>query len=142
VTVMRGQEKMSLEDALVHYGVLGMKWGKSRAKASSGQIHDARDRQMSRVEVVGDAKKALVKDSRTRLKSGRAAEGPSAKLKKNLDDAEKDFLDNPDRAIAVRMTRGEKALSLALAGPVGLVLIGATSATSRRIEQKQDKKKP
>ena len=64
--------------------------------------------------------------------------GDVAKLEKVQATSDAIF-DNSDRAIALRLTRGEKALSVLLTGPVGLVVIGATSAASRRQEQRTDK---
>lgn len=131
---MIGQEKPSLED-LVHYGVLGMKWGKHRAKASAADIHAARQRQSERRQ----AHRTASREFQTAVKSKTMDyAGDVAKLEKVQATSDAIF-DNSDRAIALRLTRGEKALSVLLTGPVGLVVIGATSAASRRQEQRTDK---
>lgn len=119
--------------ALLHYGVAGMKWGKSRAQASTVQIKSARSRVYQEKEAF---KKADKKAAETRDAGERAVKNLEVKkMKTNL-------LKNPDRVIANRLTRGEKAVfglwGLASGGVLPLAAIGATSATSRRIERKQE----
>lgn len=119
----------------MHYGVVGMKWGKTRTKASTVQIIAARQRVVKQKGQVkqAEAKAAFTKDPKERAKAEKVAS------KKKVD-----YLKNPDRVVAARLTRGEKAV-VAILGSVtggpGLTVIAATSARSRRIEQKQDKGK-
>lgn len=124
-------QKPSLDD-LMHYGVLGMKWGQRR-KATGGQIREARRRL--------DAKRSEYRradDKAAAARPGsREARVANAKVKR----LEKEFKDDPDRAIAIRMTRGEKVASVLLLGPIGLLPIVGTSATSRIIENQQDSRK-
>jgi len=121
-----GEEKPSLEETLAHYGVLGMKWGQSRSKATGTQIRRAR-RNLG-------TKRNEILDKRDDVKRTGTGKTELAKM-------QADFLKNPDRAVASRMTRGEKAVSLILFAPAGIASIATTSAVSRRIERKQDLKK-
>ena len=126
-----GHEKPGLEDTIEHYGVLGMKWGKTRARANGTQIRAARRRVSNQINGLGDQRDKV-----------KAAKGTSKETseKNKLNKMKTDFLKNPDRVVAARLTRGEKAAILILAGPAAPFSIGAiagSSAASRRIEQKQ-----
>lgn len=124
------------EEALAHYGVLGMKWGKSRAKAGSASIRSARARTTRQKNNI-DKQQDVINN-----KKGKG-EAVSRDVQK-LSSMKTSYLKNPDRVIAARMTRGEKvALGivglLALpAAPIAVGAIAGTSAQSRRIERKQD----
>lgn len=119
---------------LVHYGVLGMKWGKTRAKASAAEIRGARGRLST--------ERAKLAKQETKVGKARDAQQLKSEQKK-LAQMRSSYLKNPDRVVAARMTRGEKVVTLLILGvtPVGVGAVAATSARSRRIEQKQDKKK-
>lgn len=121
------------DDLLMHYGVAGMKWGKHRAKADGLEIKAARTRLQAKQIEYRQAKKAIRKAPKGEDKD--AAKANVAKLKT-------DFLKNPDRVTASRMTKGEKTVALLLTVPTGglggVAAIAARSAASRRIEQKQD----
>lgn len=131
MTFIVGEEMPAIED-LEHHGVLGMKWGKHRAQAGGKEIRSARYRLG-----VKQAKYAAADDKRRSLKKGTAERTKADAHQKTL---EKQFNKDPDRVVASRMTRGEKVVSVLLAGPLGLVAIGGTSAVSRRIEKKQEDK--
>lgn len=120
---------MTTDEAIAHYGVAGMKWGKTRAKANGYDIRAARTRVQGDKMTLDRAKSkaAKLKDPKERAK----AQKDVGKLKAKV-------LNNPDRVIAARLTRGEKALVLILAPAFGEGLIAGTSATSRRIERKQE----
>lgn len=125
MTLNYGEVKPSL-DEFAHYGVLGMKWGKHRAKATPTEIRKARRNVRNQMEKLSD-KKAEVKRT--------------GKGEKQLAKMKTDFLKNPDRVVAARLTRGEKAVIMILAGPaapISIAAIGSTSAISRRIERKQE----
>lgn len=128
--------KPSLDEALAHFGVLGMKWGKTRAKASTVQIHAARQRvgvQKAKLKRT-EASAARISDDKKR----QVAEKSAAKMRTA-------YLKNPDRVTAARMTRGEKAAitlltaaTFGVASPVVFAPLAVTSAHSRRIERKQE----
>lgn len=129
-----GGEKPSLPE-LAHYGVMGMKWG-HRQKATGAQVVAAR--------------KNLRKETRAYRqdykKYKKAADGSARKsvLEAKLRKRQEDYLNNPDRVIATRMTAGEKfttALLTSETGPgfaLSLGVIAGTSVASRRIEYKQE----
>jgi hypothetical protein len=130
-TALTHQELEELgADFLLHYGVMGMKWGKHRAKASAADIRGARARLAVQRHDFHTAKKAAkqIKDKGQR----------QAALDK-VGHMKTDFLKNPDRVAAARLTRGEKVAATILFG--GLAPVAVTSMHSRRIEQKQDKGK-
>lgn len=130
MTQFVGEEyKPSLEE-LAHYGVLGMKWGKTRARANGAQIRQAR-RRLGKEQADLFEKQDAVKS----LQKGTSAR---AKGEKELAKQTTAFLNNPDRVTATRLTRGEKAVLLVLGGPVGAAGIALTSGVSRRVERKQD----
>ncbi len=67
--------EMSIDDALAHYGVVGMKWGKTRAKASTVQIKAARgrvNREFTKVKKA-ESKAADVADPKDRAKAEKSA---------------------------------------------------------------------
>lgn len=124
------------EDELAHYGVLGMKWG-HRKTATGGEIRAARRR----------LKSQSIMYRKDYKKYDGAADGSARKalLERKLRAAHQTYLKDPDRAIASRMTRGEKAAAVFFNGPnaaglaTSLGAVVATSAVSRRIENQQDK---
>jgi len=131
-----GEDKPSLE-TLAHFGVLGMKWGHRRS-ATGSEIVDARRRIQ-----IKQQQAELVRSSRKSTKKGTPER---AKQDVKLNQMKASFLKNPDRVIASRLTRGEKAIVVMLAAtgvgaPFAVAAIGSTSAVSRRIEFKQDKAK-
>jgi len=127
MTLQYGEEKPSLEE-LAHYGVKGMKWGK-RKKYTTQEIHDARARQRSRFANL----EAQV--HKTNLSTGKAQEANAKKLVKLHNDLET----NKDAAVAARMTKGEKAANLILAGPIGALAIAANNRQVRKLEEIQKK---
>lgn len=132
-----GEEDKPSIDTLVHFGVLGMKWG-HRTKAGPSQIHGARKR-VAKDNIAFEAQKIKVGQQK---KNSRAHVTESKKLAV----MKADRLRNPDRVISTRMTRGEKFAALALsvlaapvALPVAVGAIGVTSAKSRTRERKLDR---
>jgi hypothetical protein len=130
--ILGESDKPSLED-IQHYGVLGMKWGQ-RKKYTSTEIKTARkDLRVKNKAYRSEARKvnALKEGSKGR----KVGEEKLAKM-------HKEYLKNPNRIAAIRMTKGEKIASVIFsANPVGLGIAAAavagTSIASRRIESKQ-----
>lgn len=122
MTIQYDEDKPSPEDVL-HYGVVGMKWGKRRAKASGKEIRSARKRLSVEQDKLFDKQDSVKK---------------TGKGQRELANMTTKFLKNPDRVTAVRLTRGEKAAAFIIFPPAGAATIALTSGISRRIEKKQD----
>jgi len=129
MTEIVGAEKPSLEE-LAHYGVKGMKWGQhKKRKFSTDEIKDARARQQSR------ASQFEAQVHKTNLATGKKQEAEAKKLVK----LHNELVTNKDAAVAARMTKGEKAANLILAGPIGAIAIAANNRTVRNLEKIQKK---
>jgi hypothetical protein len=110
-------------ESLHHYGVKGMKWGVTRAP-SGKQIRAARYRV--------DRKRQGLKDQLHNVSEAHKS-GDKARLDRETAaflSMNKSFLKNPDRATAMRITRGEKALLL-IAGTVAAPGIGTAAAATK-----------
>jgi len=136
-------DQPTLEE-LRHYGVMGMKWGRTRASASGSDIRRARRNFDVKAGDYRDARKQARKTTKRGSAEREAANKKVADMRTSL-------LKDPDRATAVRITNGEKAIyaALALTG-VGVIpvaaAVGTQTAIGRHIEKKQatgayDKKK-
>ena len=128
-------DKLELDAALTHYGVLGMKWG-HRKTAGASDIRAARRNVRDQRNAVDRARGEVFDTSR---RDGKVTPAHT-RANRKLDKLEADFKSNPNHAIAVRLTRGEKLTSVLLLGPLAVVPIAATSASSRRREQLLDKR--
>lgn len=131
MTEFVGAEKPSLEE-LAHHGVKGMKWGQHKApgsKPSTEQIKDARVRQFSRLANVNAQAHKL------NLATGKQKDVEAKKYVK----LHNDFQTNKDAAVAARMTKGEKAANLILAGPFGAIAIAANAHSVKKLESIQKK---
>jgi hypothetical protein len=136
-----GQDKSGIDEAMAHFGVKGMKWG-VRKQASTSDIKGARKRFGRKVEDFHDQKRELRETTRRGTQARAAGEKRLGKLEMKL-------LQDPDRATAFRLTRGEKWI-IAAVGAGGTVATGALlpavagagvlatrSLVSRGIEAKQ-----
>jgi hypothetical protein len=127
MTVIYDEDKPSL-DELAHHGVKGMKWGQHK-KYSKTEIHDARIRQGSRIAQVNETAHKL------NLATGKKKDALAKDYVKKLRALET----NPDAPIAARMTGGEKAANIILAGPIGLIAIAANSRHVKNLESQTKK---
>lgn len=120
-------------EILEHHGTKGMKWGvrkSSREFAGRFPTSAARTREIHR---------ARTSVGKSRKKMETAAGGNTAKYNK----ARRAYLNNPDRATAQRMTRGEKVVAglLYTMAPIPLVplatagVVGTTYVKRRRREK-------
>ena len=133
-------EKPGTPEELAHYGVKGMKWGVRR---------------QTRRQANADFKKkfSTAEARRTEIMRARAS---VARDKANVDfaptlaarkAANQVYLNNPDRATALRLTRGEKVVTAILAGAVPpatipiAVGVAARSQVRRNIQAQQARKK-
>lgn len=141
------QEFDTPEEALAHYGVKGMKWGvrndTDKAKAAIGrskpttqEIHSARAKVASKQRQLNN------QIDKTNLASGKKQ---TAEAKK-LNDLSVDFLKDPDRATALRLTTGEKfVLGLLAVGIPGVGTgvaagVAGTQRASRAGVERQQRK--
>jgi len=112
---------------LAHYGVKGMKWGVRKA-ASTREVYGARARLQVKQNEYSGQKRAV-----------RKAKSPTAKAnqKAKLNKMKVDFLKDPDRVTAARLSTGEKVMATLLTGPVGIGVAGVASYNSRVIDARQ-----
>jgi len=131
-----GQIDMTPEEFLAHHGVKGMKWGvhkkegstsagdqiAAKKKVTSRDIYDARAKTASRQRQLN------AQVDKTNLATGKAQKQEA----KKLNDMSLEFLKNPDRATAQRMTTGEKVglavLAVAIPGFGTAAAVGAGGA--------------
>jgi len=110
-------DKPTLEEALEHHGIKGMKWGVRKA--------------VSRAEIK-TARRSVGKDARAHLKEqAKFVVGKSSR--EQVRAARLKFLTNPDRPTALRLTRGETVALGILSAPT----LGAYQIQSRLVESRQ-----
>ena len=120
-------------EALEHYGVKGMKWGRRKAKPTTSEIRDARALTAGRAREI---QRGVDRLNLAVAKSPNSKE--TKKAAKDLAQMQADYLKNPDRATAWRMTKGEKLANalLAVAAPgVGTVAVAGV-VTARVVRRK------
>lgn len=125
---------MTLEDALAHFGVRGMKWGVRNKPTAGRGVTLKPGRSTGEIRV---ARRNVKKAARASLKEkGKFVLGKSSM--KEVHKKKLDFLMHPDRQTAARLTRGETAIASILgAGAGGVGALGASQARSRIIESRQ-----
>lgn len=127
-------DKPSLEDALEHYGVKGMRWGvrkSSSERVSTEQIKAARLKNDARLAKIQQAD--IDYRLATTKKGKKAAIDTIAKYGREINN-------DPDTRIASKMTKGEKVLITALAGPFAVLPIAVNAKTTSK--SSWDKKVP
>jgi hypothetical protein len=138
-------EKLSMEElaestGLKHFGVKGMKWGVRNAP-TTGDIKSAREK----VSGQRDA----VKKQKQRVSNTEKGSAQRASAEKKLSAMKMKLLKNPDRATALRLTRGQKwAVAGGMIGgfvvsggtPIVPIGIGAAAATRYALRKNVEKK--
>lgn len=127
-------EKPGTPSELVHYGKKGMKWGvttSSRRFATKNPTNKARSREIYRAR------------ARQQKRFVDYTTAPNRAERKKLKAA---YLKHPDRATALRLSRGEKFAftALGIAAPpvgVGLAIGGTARVVARRRIEKQQRRK-
>jgi hypothetical protein len=132
-------------DILEHHGVMGMKWGRRTGGSSSGGKSKPRGRERSRQFAAkyhtGAARSKEIQRARARdLK--RYTDYTTEKDKTKRAKLKKVYLDHPDRATALRTTRGEKVAVVTAPIAVGIGAgLGARTAYRHHVERSQQKKR-
>lgn len=129
--------------ALEHHGVLGMRWG--HRKEGGGRAANTRAKEAFIRKNPSSRKQASairIARASTHLDITKYANAPRRSQKRK--DLRKVTLRNPDRATALRLTRGEKVVAAIIAvglPGVGTAAVGSTVGTQvavrRHIERKQ-----
>lgn len=136
------------ELALEHHGVLGMRWGHRKSESSmGGRAANRRAKEaFVRKNPTSDRQAKAIRTARARsnLDLAKLSNQPRGTSKAKKQALKKVYLNNPDRATALRMSRGEKVvlgiLAVGLPG-VGTASVAAVAGTQvavrRHIERKQ-----
>ncbi len=150
---MLHEQKPSLEEAIEHYGVKGMKWGvrkSGKRGSSSGKLSKLNKKLDKRDAEIGKARASVKKSReelsvarsvhyRTRVTKGRSevARQSKAELKK----AKMNFLLNPNRVTAAKLKSGEILVDAVFLGTATSASIQNQRAISRQQERLQKKVK-
>lgn len=119
---MLHQQKPPLNElTILHFGVRGMRWG-IRNHVSGGEIRRAR-RSAARTKLAVD-------DIKAQVRSGQASRETLAQVKLA-------HLNNPDRATAARVTKGEMAVTAILLTPLTTAGLVAGSQLKSRFVQRR-----
>ncbi len=113
------ETKPSLDDALEHFGVKGMKWG----------VRNSSPRSSSRSR----PSKSEIKSARAARKAGRA---DIKRARENLKKAKDNYKNMPEKEIARYLTRGERAATgvLVVGASVGIVALSAKSGKTSPVK--------
>lgn len=127
-------EKPGTPEEIFHYGVKGMKWGvrrQERRQANADFKKKFPTAEARRTEIL----RARASTSRDKANVDFA---PTSEARKA---ATKIYLNNPDRATALRVTRGEKVVLALLAGTVPPATIPIGVGVSARVLMKRSAQK-
>lgn len=126
-------EKPGTPSELAHHGVPGMKWGRRSPRTI------AFNKKYSTNQKRTDAILRARGNTEAQRIAYRTERNPTKKI-----ELKKAYLKNPDRATALRLTRGEKVVNGIIAGVLPLVGtvaigagVGAQMTTRRSIERSQ-----
>ena len=122
-------EKPSL-DELMHFGVKGMKWGERRAQRKARDDRTEAARENVRIERIALSKQKM------RMQKARGALARARETSK-YEAQRLSFLNNPDRATAYTMTRGDEMASLITLGPLGPLLVGGLNLAGQQTVKKR-----
>lgn len=125
------------QNALMHYGVPGMKWGKRKARTNgtgAGKLKGAERTKAiktARKDIVENAAKYHAGEHQSRLgvtaQDRRKGREQANKALKTLEKMEREGKGE----LANKMTRGEKVVSGLLWGATGAMIVGSAYSTSR-----------
>lgn len=120
------------EEFLTHHGVVGMKWGKHKAKGDSGgsrkERRQQRDGEIVTARRAQSARQRKLQEAEGDFYVARTAKGQD-KAEKIMRQREKDFFLNKDAATAAKLTSGEKRAVAIAYGAMGVMSISMIAAS-------------
>lgn len=139
--ITNDDKKPSIDEALQHYGVPGMKWGvRKKSDRPAKKKHSELRREDKETRA---ARKSMVKKRKAEFKKAdtfakKADIALMGEFAKSLSD---NYRADPERAIAFRMTNGRKAVLAVLAVPTGGASLGAgmmENVMMRQVQRDQE----
>lgn len=117
-------------DFIEHFGVKGMKWGERRAQRKARDDRTEAARENVRIERIALSKQKM------RMQKARGALALARETSK-YEEQRLSFLNNPDRATAYTMTRGDEMASLITLGPLGPLLVSGLNLAGQQTVKKR-----